>query len=264
VRRIRAIARKELEIAFTTPVAWVVLMLVAFVSSLVFNGYLDAYRYVVVRAMAYPAADPVEGLNLTDFVMTRLYAWVGIVILVAAPFLSMRLLAEERRARTAELLLTTPVRPIEIVLGKYLAALVTLAAAVAVAALYPVILAAYAHGARGAGAVEWQTVGTALLGVFLLGAMALAVGLFASALTDSMVVAALGSLFVLLGLTLVPFLAATVEGPLREVALALSPVQHLGAFLSGRIELRAVVYFLSFATLGIWLSDRAVEGHRWI
>jgi ABC-2 type transport system permease protein len=264
VRRTLAVARKELEVAFTTPIAWVVLMLVAFVASLVFNGYLDAYRYLMVRALAYQSPDALEGLNLTDFVVARLYAWVGILVLVASPFLSMRLLADERRARTYELLLTTPTRPIEIVLGKYLAALVTLLAAIGVAALFPLLLSAYAQGAAGGAAIEWQTVATALLGIFLLGAMALAVGLFASALTDSMVVAALASLFLLLGLTLVPFLASTVEGPAKEVALAISPVQHLAGFLSGRVELRAVVYFLSFAALGIYLSDRAVEGHRWI
>lgn len=264
MRRTLAIARKEIEVYFTTPIAYVVLMLVAFLSSLVFNGALDAYRYLALRALTFQAPDAMDALNLTDFVVARVYVWVAIFVLAASPFLSMRLFSEEKRTRTFELLLTAPVRPIQIVLGKYAAALVALGAALAVAALYPLLLARYAEGAAGGAAVEWQTVGTALLGIFLLGAMSLSVGMFASSLTESMVVAALVSLFLLVGLTLVPMLAVVSEGPLRDLAVALSPVQHLGPFLSGRIELKGLVYFLSFAGLGIYLSDRAVEGHRWI
>jgi ABC-2 type transport system permease protein len=264
VRRTLAIARKELEVTFTTPIAWVVLMLVAFVSALLFNGFLDAYRFLSLRALTLQAPEVMEQLNLTDAVVSRLYAWVALLVLLAAPFLSMRLFAEEKRGRTFELLLTLPVRPIEIVLGKYLAALVAVAAALAVASLYPVLLSLYAEGTGGGPGVEWQTVGTGLLGVFLLGAMALAVGMFASTLTESTVVAALASLFVLGGLSLVPALAVVNEGPLKEVAMALSPFQHVAPFLAGRIELRDLVYFLSFVALGLYLSDRAVEGHRWI
>ena len=264
MRRTLAIARKELEVTFTTPIAWVVLMLVAFVSALLFNGFLDAYRFLSLRALTMQAPEVMEQLNLTDAVVSRLYAWVALLVLLAAPFLSMRLFAEEKRARTFELLLTLPVRPLEIVLGKYLAALVAIAAALVVAAFYPALLSLWAEGTAGGAGVEWQTVGTGLLGIFLLGAMALAVGMFASALTESTVVAALVSLFVLGGLSLVPALAVVNEGPLKELTLALSPFQHVAPFLAGRIELRSLVYFLSFAALGVYLSDRAVEGHRWI
>ncbi|HSN90210.1 MAG TPA: ABC transporter permease [Anaeromyxobacteraceae bacterium] len=264
MRRTLAIARKELEVTFTTPIAWVVLMLVAFVSALLFNGFLDAYRFLSLRALTMQAPEMMEQLNLTDAVISRLFAWVSLLVLLSSPFLSMRLFAEEKRARTFELLLTLPVRPVEIVLGKYLAALVAISAALAVALLYPVLLSFVAEGTSGGAGVEWQTVATGLLGIFLLGAMSLAVGMFASALTESTVVAALASLFVLGGLSVVPALAAVSEGPLKEVAMALSPFQHVAPFLAGRIELGSLVYFLSFAALGLYLSDRAVEGHRWV
>jgi len=171
--------------------------------------------------------------------------------------------AEEKRARTFELLMTTPVRPRDIVLGKYLAALAVMAVSIGIVALFPVLLSFFARGARGGSAVEWQTVGTGLLGLFLLGAMAMAVGLFVSSLTESVIVAALVSLIVLLALWVVTIFTIGVEGPVKELTAALSASEHLASFLQGRIELKDVVYYLSFVALGLYLTDRAIEGHRW-
>jgi len=79
-----------------------------------------------------------------------------------------------------------------------------------------------------------------------------------------MAVAALSAFFLLAGLALLPLLALTAEGGLKDLATALSPVQHLVPFVAGKVELKGVAYFLSFTALGLYLTDRAVEGHRWI
>jgi len=263
VRATLAIARKELSIAFTTPVAWVILMVVAFFAAQFFNGALDAYRFLVARSFQVQQQGLLDSMNLTDVVVARLLGSMGVFIVVAAPFLSMRLIAEEKRSRTFELLLTAPVRPVEIVLGKYLAALAMIALCVGIVAIFPATLSLFAKGAQGGSGVEWQTVGTGLLGLFLLGAMAMAVGLFVSSLTDSVVVAALVSLVVLLALSFITGLAVGVEGPVKELVSALSASEHLSGFLSGRIDLKDVVYYLSFVVLGLWLTERAIEGHRW-
>jgi ABC-2 type transport system permease protein len=204
-----------------------------------------------------------ERLNLTDVVITRVYASLGVFIVIAAPFLSMRLVADEKRSRTFELLMTAPVRPIEIVAGKYLAALAVMAVSIGIMALFPALLSFVAKGTRGGGGVEWQTVGTGLLGLFLLGAMAMAVGLFVSSLTESVVVAALVSFIVLIALWVLTIFTVASEGPLKELAQGLSASDHLMPFLQGRIELKDVVYYLSFVALGLWLTDRVIEGHRW-
>src|SRR6266702_2508042 len=160
MRSTLAIARKELVVYFTTPIAYVAFMVMAFFAAQFFTGSLDAYRTFVLRVSPYEAQGVLERLNLTDVVISRLFASVGVFIVISAPFLSMRLVAEEKRARTFELLMTSPVRPIAIV------------------ALFPALLAFVAKGAQGGSPVEWQTVGTGLLGLFLLGAMSMAVGLF--------------------------------------------------------------------------------------
>lgn len=262
MRSALALARKELQVYFTTPIAYVAFMVMAFFAAQFFTGSLDAYRTFVMR-VSPEAPGVLERLNLTDVVVSRLFASVGVFIVISAPFLSMRLLAEEKRSRTFELLMTSPVRPFEIVAGKYLAALAVMAVSVGIVAVFPALLALFARGAQGGSAVEWQTVATGLLGLFLLGAMCMAVGLFVSALTESVIVAALVSLIVLLALWVVTLFTVGAEGPLRDLASGMSASEHLTAFLQGRIELKDVVYYLSFVALGLWLTDRAVEGHRW-
>lgn len=263
MRSTLALAKKELRVYFTTPIAYAAFMVMAFFAAQFFTGALDAYRTFVVRVSPYEAQGVLERLNLTDVVVSRLFASVGVFIVISAPFLSMRLLADEKRGRTFELLMTSPVRPLQIVAGKYLAALVVMAVSVAIVALFPALLSLFAKGAQGGPAVEWQTVGTGLLGLFLLGAMCMAVGLFVSALTESVIVAALVSLILLLALWMVTLFTVGTEGPLRDLASGMSASEHLMPFLQGRIELKDVVYYLSFVALGLWLTDRAVEGHRW-
>ncbi len=263
MRNVLAIARKELSVYFTTPVAYVMLTVVAFFAAQFFSGALDAYRFLASRAVQFQNPGLLDRMNLTDLVVGRLFGSVAVFIVVAAPFLSMRLLAEEKRSRTFELLLTLPVRPFEIVLGKYLAAMAVVLAALAVVAFFPAVLAVAGRGAAGGSAVEWQTVGTGLLGLLLLGAMAMSLGLFLSALTESVVVAALLSLVLLLGLWVVTLFSIGTEGPVKELTQALSASEHLSAFLAGRVEVRDLVYYLSLTALGLYLTDRAVEGHRW-
>lgn len=258
MRSTLAIAKKELVVYFTTPIAYVAFVVMAFFAAQFFTRFLDTYRTIAVRV----SPDDVQRLNLTDLVVSPLFASVGVFLVISAPLLSMRLLAEEKRGRTFELLMTTPVRPFEIVAGKYLAALAVTAVSIAIVALFPLLLSFFPL-AQGGAAVEWQTVATGLVGLFLLGAMCMAVGLFVSALTESVIVAALVSLIVLFGLWMVTMFGVGAEGPLRDLTLGVSASEHLLPFLQGRIELKDVVYYLSFVVLGLWLTDRVIEGHRW-
>jgi len=111
--------------------------------------------------------------------------------------------------------------------------------------------------------VEWQTVGAALAGLFLCGAAFVAIGMFVSALTESQVVAALITFLVLLLTWIVGWKAADAEGAWRDVMTHLSSVQHLVSFARGVVELQDLVYFLSLAVIGLFLTHRAVEARRW-
>jgi ABC-2 type transport system permease protein len=201
-------------------------------------------------------------VNPTELVVAPSLGSVGVFLMLTSPLLTMRLLAEEKGRRTFELLMTAPIRPAAIVAGKFLAALALVAVLLAIGAVFPAALAFLGRG-QGVPVVEWETVLTCLIGLLLLGAMCQAIGLFLSSVTDSMAVAALLSFIAMLLLLLLPRAALAAQGTLREVVAVLSVPDHMASFLEGRLALRDVAYFLSITVLGLWLTERVVEGHRW-
>jgi ABC-2 type transport system permease protein len=263
VRNAIAIAKKELYLYFTTPIAYVVFFATSFIGAFFFLSLTSDFQRRSLQFMQFQALDVLDRMNLTDMVATPLVLNMGVILIFVVPFLTMRLLAEERRQKTMELLMTAPVRSGEIVLGKYLAALGVLVVVIGITAVFPALLDSYGTNGKGGSAVEWQTVFAALGGLFLCGAAFVAVGLFVSALTESQVVAALITFLVLLLTWVVGWKAADAEGVWRDVIGHLSSVSHLVSFARGVIELKDVVYFLSLAVIGLFLTHRAVEARRW-
>lgn len=263
MRNVLAIAKKDLYLYFATPVAWVAFFATSFIAAFVFLSATSSFQRQVMELMRVQRPELLDQLNLTDAVIGPLVVNMGVILIFVVPFLTMRLFAEELRGRTMELLMSVPVRSIEIVLGKYLAALVMVLVYVGLVAVFPAILDRYGASASGAGGVEWQTVALGLLGLFLCGAAFSAVGLFISALTDSQVVAAIITFLVLFLFWVVGWKAAEVEGVWRDVLGHLSSVQHLVAFARGSLALSDLAYFGSFIVLGLFLTHRALEARRW-
>src|SRR4051794_10525320 len=225
MRNILAIARKELSIYFTTPWAYVVFTAMIALSAFWFVGFIQAFSQTQDLARVYGwermPADSAAYRNLTDGVVVQLWGIVMVITLFVAPFLSMRLFAEEKRNKTFELLMTTPVRPIELVLGKYLGGLGILCTALGLTLVFPLLLSAF--GASSAGTVlEWPTVLLGYCGVLLWGATCMAVGMFISSLTESQMVAALLTFVVMLPWMLLRGLAQNAEEPLRSIITYLS------------------------------------------
>ena len=256
-----AIAKKELYLYFTTPIAYVAFFATSFIGAWFFLSLTSSFQRQSMQFVQFQAQQMLERMNLTDMVAAPLLVNMGLILTFVIPFLSMRLFAEERRQKTMELLMTAPVRSSEIVFGKFLSALVVLAVGIAIVAAFPALLSVFGSGAGGA--IEWQTVGAGLAGLFLCGAAFLAIGLFVSSLTDSQVVAALITFFVLLLTWMISWKAAEAEGVWRDVILHASSVTHLVQFARGIVDLSDVVYFLSVIVLGLFLTHRAVESRRW-
>ncbi|MBI5546859.1 MAG: ABC transporter permease [Deltaproteobacteria bacterium] len=265
MRNVLAIAKKELNVYFTTPVAYVVFAVMSVIASYFFIAAVKQFLDASMMAMQMPQYRDPSQLNLTDYVIAPVVFNMGIFFAFVTPLVSMRLIAEEKRHKTFELLMTAPLRPYEIVLGKYLGGLIIVGVTVLLLMLLPVILHFFAAsaGTGGAGGIEWQTTLAAYFGLFLWSATALAVGLFISALTDSQVVAAIISILMLLLLWLASWMASGAEGTIRDVLSYLSASQHLVGFVRGSFELKDVVYYLSWIVLAIFLTHRAVEAQRW-
>ena len=258
MRNTLVIFGKELRIIFATPIAYVVFTGFTFVVSFFFLRLLSGFANNVEL---YTRTNPkvLQYMNLTDHVLVQLLQNVAIVLAFAVPFITMRLVAEERRARTLELLMTFPVRPIHIALGKYLAALTVIAVMVAIVAVYPLLVAAYAQ----VGSIAWTTVMLGLLGVFLLGAAFTAIGLFVSSLTGSQIISAFITWCILMLLWVIGWAAADNTGTTREVLLGLSAVEHLRSFTRGVLDMKDLVYFFSLVAFGLFMTHRALETRRW-
>ena len=254
-----AIAKKELNIYFATPIAYVMFTLFVVVGSYYFVNLVSQYEAISKQLMMQQNQEMLSRLNFQDIIFRNLFGFLGIILVFIVPFLTMRLIAEERRAKTLELLYTTPVTPIEIVLGKYFASLTVLVCALGLTLLYPVLVEKFA----GQTGVEWRSVLLGYLGLFLLGSAFLSIGLFISALTESQVVAALLTFVSLLMLWIIGWAAQSADGIAKELLQYSAAVGHLDSFSKGTIDLKDIVYFLSVIVLGLFATHRAIEAHRW-
>src|SRR5216110_2250814 len=195
-----AIAKKELNIYFATPIAYVMFTLFVVIGSYFFLRLLNAYEQASLMYMRFNAGEMANRLNFQDAIFRNLFGNLGVILIFIVPFLTMRLVAEEKRQKTIELLYTTPLTPGQIVWGKYLAALTF---------TYPVLVQLVARDANG---VEWRSVLLGYLGLFLMGSAYMAIGLFISSLTESQVVAALITFVVLLMTWIIGWTASEAEG----------------------------------------------------
>src|SRR5437763_575592 len=150
-----AIAKKELNIYFATPIAYVMFTLFVVIGSYFFLRLLGAYEQASMAYMRFQQPDMMNRLNFQDAIFRNLFGNLGVILIFIIPFLTMRLIAEEKRQKTIELLYTTPITPFEIVFGKYLACLAILVLALALTLTYPLLVQFNAGDANG---VEWRSV----------------------------------------------------------------------------------------------------------
>ncbi len=268
MRTIFAIFKKELTSHLTTLWAWVVFTVMALLSSAFFVLLLGGFKQAQDIAREVPggwSALPPEAQqfrNLTDGVMISLWGTILVVTLFVAPFLSMRLFAEERRNKTFELLMTTPIRPIEIVLGKYLGAVGLIVCTLGVTIVFPIILSIIGSSESGS-ALEWRTVLLGYFALLLWGATNMAIGMFISSLTESQMVAAFVSFAVALLWMLVSSVAPRAEEPLRSVLNYLAFDSQLQNLIKGVLDLKPIVFFTSVIAFFVLLTHRSIEAQRW-
>ncbi len=257
-----AILRRELGVYFTTVVAYAGFGIFSFLMGLLFVGSLNRFQQLADAAVARQEPGLLERLNVNDMILSPMLSSGIWMFLFFVPFLTMRLFAEEKAQRTFELLMSAPVRSLEVVLGKYFAASTLVFVLAGLPLVFPVILDAYGSGTRG-GAVEWAPFLAGTVSVLLLGLTYAAIGLFCSSLADSQIVAALLTFGALLVGYVLPIMAARLEGDWRLFLEYASPVTHVGRGLEGRLHVKDLVYFGTVITLFLGLTHRVVESHRW-
>jgi ABC-2 type transport system permease protein len=255
-----AIAKKELNIYFATPIAYVMFTLFVLIGSYFFLQLIASWEFASLRYMQFNSPELMNRLNFQDIIFRGLFGNLGVILIFLMPLLTMRLIAEEKSSKTIELLYSTPIRPRDIVFGKFIGALVVIASALALTLIYPALVQLVAKDVTG---VEWRSVLLGYAGLFLLGAAYLAIGMFVSALTDSQAIAALVGFVLALLTWIIGWAAQQAEGGWREVIQYLSAVNHLDGFGRGTVDVKDLVYFLTLIVIGLFATHRAVEAHRW-
>ena len=252
--KIWAIFKKEMRLYFTSPVAWVVLTIFLFIAGYFFASIFSFFSQASIQSAMNPQMG--RDLNVTDSVMRPLFSNVSVILLLLMPLVTMRLFAEERRAGTIELLLTYPVRDGAVLAGKYLAALGLYALMIGLTVLYPLIVVYFAR-------LEWGPVLTGYLGLLLMGATFIAVGVFASSLTENQIVAAVTTFGVLLIFWILGWSADYAGGALGRVLQFLSILEHNDSFSKGVLDTKDVLYYVNFTALALFLTLRSLEARRW-
>jgi ABC-2 type transport system permease protein len=237
MRNIAIISGKELRSYLGSPMAYIVTAVFLVLSGTFFTTYLASTGYADTSIRGF--------LDASQF-----------LILLFAAVLTMRLIAEERKMGTWELLLTVPVRDAEIVLGKFFGSLAVLVGMLALTLYYPLLLVIL-------GDPDLGPIATSYVGLLLLGSAAMAVGVFASSLTSNQIVAAVVSGGILFALWFLGFAANLVPGGLGEFLAYLSLSRHFPDFVRGIVDTKAIVYYLSLTAVFLYMAIRSTEADRW-
>ena len=217
-------------------------------------GYVYCGMFLVVSGLAFAQCTLLK--QSTDSI-GEYFVWMIIIFAVLIPLLTMKLIAEDRKTRTDQILLTSPVSVTGIVMGKYLAALTVYASTFLVNSFNFVLLAKY-------GEPNAISILTNILGVFLLGAAFIAIGIFLSSLTENQLIAAVSAMGVNAAMLLVSLLADKISGTaLRTVVKWFSVLDRFAPFTHQMLDVSAIVYYLSLAAAFLFLTTRVIEKRRW-
>ena len=251
---VNTLVAKELRSYFVSPVVYVVGAVFLLIVGLL------AYIYIVFTGAQAIQLMQVQGqaqLNLNDLVFRNLFSSIRFILLIVLPILTMRLFAEEKKLRTFELLMTSPIGLNEIVAGKFVSVFLLFLGLLGLTALIPFTLALFSD-------FDWYPVLTGYLGLTLLGALFLSVGLLASALTENQVVAAFVSFGLLLFLWLLAGIGSLLgDTPTGQLISYVSFMEHYDHLVRGLIDTQDLVYFVSALVLMLFLTHRVVDSTRW-
>ena len=257
IRAVSLILSRELRAYFSSPIAYVVITMFLIITGYFFYNLIATFSVISFQAQANPMmARQYNLLNINETVVRPLFGNISIIMLLMTPLLTMRLLAEERKAGTMELLLTYPVRDIEVVMGKFLACFMVFLAMICSTFLYPCLLLLL-------GEPELMPIITGYTGLILLGAAFIALGLFTSSLTENQIIAASMAFGILFVFWLMSYSVNLVSPGLGQIVSYIAITEHLESLAKGVVDTEDIIYYLLFVTLFLFLTLRSLESKRW-
>ncbi len=252
MRNIAAIAQREVNAYFASPIAYVLIGFFA----LLFGWFFYVPLAFFIQQSSQMGMNPTQALNINQMLVGPTLMNTTVIMLFLFPLITMRTYAEEKRSGTIELLLTSPVTDVEIIIGKFLGAMLLYAAMLAVTLIHMAILFIF-------GDPEWKPIATGYLGLLLMGGCFLSLGLFISSLTKNQIVAAMATFAVFLMLWVINWISTFVGPTTQTVLQYLSLTEHFDDFAKGIIDTKHVIYYLSFMAFGLFLTAKSVDSERW-
>jgi len=251
MRNVLAVAGKELRAYFHSPIAYLVMALFAVLCGFFFYNYTAAFVVQTFRMMATGQMAP--NVSINEYIIRPLFEGVlTVVLLLLIPLVTMRLFAEEKRSGTIELLLTSPLTDLQIILGKFLGALALYGVLMLLSFLYIGLLFLY-------GNPNAKPLLADVLGLFLFGGALLSLGMWISTLTKNQIIAGVVAFALFLLLYVFDWVNSYSSSNAGRVMSYMALTTHFDNFAKGVIDLSDVVYYLSVIVVGIFLTARSVE-----
>ena len=195
-------------------------------------------------------------MNVNEYVVRPVLMNISVIGLFIIPMITMRLFAEEKRSGTIELLLTSPITDIQIILAKWLSALLMYCAVLSVPVLNMMLLFAF-------GKPDWKPMLVGILGLILQGGALIAIGTFISNTTKNQIVAGVSTFAICLLLWVLDWISSFESAVWAKVVSYMSVVAHFEPFSKGVIDTKDAVFYISLIFFGLWLTARSMESLRW-
>ena len=253
MKNVWIICQKELKSYFASPIAYLLMAIFAVIFGFFFYS---ATAFFVMRGMESQMMGRGQPMDVNEWVIRPLLSNASVIALFLIPMITMRLYAEEKRSGTMELLLTSPVRDIEIILGKFIASLLMFSCVIGVSALDLAALFAY-------GKPDWKPILVGYLGLLLQGGALIAIGTFISTTTKNQIIAGGATFAVCLMLWVLDWVSQFETSTWAQVLSYMSVITHFDSFAKGVLDTKDVIFDLTVIFLGLFFTARSMESLRW-
>lgn len=249
------IAKKDFKSYFSSPIAYLVMAVFLFIMGWMFSSILENYLEGMKQYERFGGMGG-KGPNLSDHFIRPLYGNMNVVLLLVVPFITMRLFAEERRNNTIELLFTSPVTWWELILGKFFSAFGFVVVMLGLTLPYIMVLGL-------ATTPDWGVVLTCYLGTICMVAVYIAVGMWASSVTENQIIAGILSFGIILFLWIIKWAALSATSSFADFLGYLSIVEHFEDFSRGVFNSKDLVFYLTATGLWLFLTYKSLESYSW-
>lgn len=260
MKGILAIYRRELSGYFVSPIAYTVIGFFLAATGLVFTIILNAFmrQSLMMQSQAMQSGMPPD-IDVPMLVIRNFVGFIGTYVMpLLIPMMTMGVYSEERKRGTMEMLMTSPITELQIVIGKFAASMTFFALMLLPTLFYYLLVGPYSEPG-----LPWRIIGSGYLGLLLLGAVLIALGSFISSLTENQIVAGVVTFVVFLLLLFLDLTTRDSSSTLADVFKYVSILQHHETFAQGVIDTSSIIFYVSAAAAGLFLTLRNLDSMRW-